>query len=47
MSNRIPRVRPIPDEFFNMSEEERQEWAQQFLKDFVRPEGAETKQKED
>jgi len=37
MNSRLPRVRPIPDDFFNMKEEERREWAKKFLKDFVRP----------
>ena len=37
MSSRIPRVRPIPDDIFNKNDEERREWAKQFLKDFVRP----------
>jgi hypothetical protein len=37
MSSRLPRVRPIPDDIFNNTDEERREWAKQFLKDFVRP----------
>lgn len=35
--NRLPRVRPIPDDIFNMNDEERREWAKRFLRDFVRP----------
>ncbi len=36
-NNRIPRVRPIPDDIFNKTDEERREWAKSFLRDFVRP----------
>lgn len=36
-NNRLPRVRPIPDDIFNRSDEERREWAKGFLKEFVRP----------
>lgn len=35
--NRLPRVRPIPDDIFNQTSEERREWAKKFLRDFVRP----------
>jgi len=35
--NRLPRVRPIPDDIFNKNDEERREWAKSFLRDFVRP----------
>lgn len=35
--SRLPRVRPIPDDIFNQSDEERREWAKSFLRDFVRP----------
>jgi hypothetical protein len=47
MSSRLPRVRPIPDDFFNQKEEERREWAKQFLKDFVRPGEASSKPDEE
>ena len=35
--SRLPRVRPIPDDIFNKTDEERREWAKAFLRDFVRP----------
>ena len=35
--SRLPRVRPIPDDIFSKTDEERREWAKSFLRDFVRP----------
>lgn len=47
MESRLPRVRPIPDDIFNMKDEERREWAKSFLKDFVRPGNSELPQDEE
>lgn len=38
MANNPPRVIQIPDNYFNMSKKEKQEWARSFLTNLVRPE---------